>query len=175
MNKGKLKNKFFNYNIRQFKLDLLFGICAILAVIVDQITKYLVIRYIPLDGQIELIPHFLYLTHIKNSGAAFGIFQGKVNIFIVISMIAIVLIIFLKITLNLNSFTYNLALGFVLGGAAGNLFDRYFVREVTDFIYVEHFAVFNGADSFINIGFFILLIIIIKNYFRKDNKEKSSN
>lgn len=175
MHDRKIKNNFFSYSIRQFKLDLLFGICAIFAIIVDQITKYLVIRYIPLDGQIQLIPNFLYLTHIKNSGAAFGIFQGKVNVFIIVSIIAIVLIVFLKVTLNLNSFTYNLALGFILGGAAGNLFDRYFIREVTDFIYVVHFAVFNGADSFINIGFFILAIVIIRNYFGKGIKEKSSN
>ncbi|MDD5658427.1 MAG: signal peptidase II [Actinomycetota bacterium] len=170
MQNDKIKNKYFNYNIKQFKLDLLFAICAIFAIVVDQITKYLVVRFIPLDSQIQLIPNFLYLTHIKNSGAAFGIFQGKINVFIVISVIAIVLIIFLKATLNLNSFTYNLALGLILGGAIGNLFDRYFVREVTDFIYVVHFAVFNGADSFINIGFFILLVIIIKNYFIKDSK-----
>ncbi|MHB1276688.1 MAG: signal peptidase II, partial [Candidatus Humimicrobiaceae bacterium] len=57
--------------------------------------------------------------------------------------------------------------GFVLGGAIGNLYDRYFIREVTDFIYLRFFAVFNGADSFIVVGFIILLIFLIKNFFGK--------
>jgi signal peptidase II len=165
-----MSKKFLNYNLKQFKLDIVFGLCAIFALVVDQITKYLVVHHIPLNGMIMLIPNFLYLTHIKNSGAAFGLFQNKTNIFIVISIIAIILIIILKITMNLKSFTYNLALGFILGGAVGNLFDRYYLREVTDFIYFTFFAVFNAADSFIVIGFFILIIILIKNFFLQ-NKE----
>lgn len=169
---NKLKNKHFSYSIRQFKLDLLFGLCAIFAIITDQITKYLVINFIPVNSQVKLIPGFLYLTNIKNTGAAFGLFPSKTNIFIIISMIAVVLIIFLKISLNLNSFTYNLALGFVLGGAVGNLFDRYFIGEVTDFIYFTFFAaVFNGADSFIVVGFVILFIIIIRNFFIEKHQE----
>lgn len=166
-----MKNKLFSYNIKQFKLDLVFGVCAVFALAVDQISKYFVINYIPLNGQIKLIPGFLYITHIKNSGAAFGLFQNKINVFIVVSIIAVIMIIVLKITMNLYSFTYNLALGFILGGAIGNLFDRYFIREVTDFIYFTFFAVFNGADSFIVVGFFILIIILIKNFLRKSSKE----
>ncbi|MCL5772557.1 MAG: signal peptidase II [Actinobacteria bacterium] len=170
-----MSNKFLNYNFKQFKLDIVFGFCAIFALATDQITKYLVINHIPLNGMVKLIPNFLYLTHIKNSGAAFGLFQNKTNIFIIVSIIAVILIIILKITMNLYSYTYNLALGLILGGAIGNLFDRYFVREVTDFIYFTFFAVFNGADSFIVIGFFILIIVLIKNFFGKSNKENTES
>lgn len=162
-----MKNKVSIYNLKQFKLDILFVLCAIFAIAVDQISKYWIINFVPLNVQIKLIPGFLYITHIKNSGGAFGIFQNKINVFIIVSIISILLIIVLKICMNLKSYTYNLALGFVLGGAIGNLYDRYFIREVTDFIYLRFFAVFNGADSFIVVGFIILLIFLIKNFFGK--------
>jgi signal peptidase II len=164
-----MKNKTNKYNLKQFKLDILFGLCAIFAIAVDQVSKYWVVNFVPLNAQIKLIPGFLYITHIKNSGGAFGIFQNKINVFIVVSMISILLIIVLKICMNLKSYTYNLAMGFVLGGAIGNLYDRYFIREVTDFIYVRFFAVFNGADSFIVVGFIILLLFLIKNFFGKNS------
>ncbi|MHB1346808.1 MAG: signal peptidase II [Candidatus Humimicrobiaceae bacterium] len=168
-----MKKKIFRYDLKQLKLDLLFGICTILAIAVDWVSKYWVVNFVPLNDQIELIPGFLYITHIKNSGGAFGIFQNKINVFIIVSIISILLIIILKISMNLKSYTYNLALGFVLGGAIGNLYDRYFIREVTDFIYVRYFAVFNGADSFIVVGFIILFIFLIKNFFGKNSMSES--
>src|SRR5680860_480553 len=164
-----MKNKFKRYNLKQFKLDILFWLCAVFAIAVDQVSKYWVVNFVPLNTQIKLISGFLYITHIKNSGGAFGMFQNKVNVFIIVSIISILLIIVLKISMNIKSYTYNLALGFVLGGALGNLYDRYFIREVTDFIYVKFFAVFNGADSFIVVGFIILLIFLIKNFFGKSS------
>ncbi len=125
---------------------------------------------VPIGSQIELIPDFLYITHIKNTGAAFGMFQNSTDMLIIISFIAIILVAVLKVTLRIYSFIYHIALGFVLGGATGNLFDRVFLREVTDFIQVNYFAVFNGADSFLVIGFILLFIIIIKIFFKKEEK-----
>lgn len=167
----EMSNKSGKYNLKQFKLDILFALCVIFAIGTDQLTKYLVVKFVPLNSQIKLIPGLLYITHIKNSGGAFGIFQNKINVFIIVSMISILLIIILKITMNLKSYTYNLSLGFVLGGAIGNLYDRYFIREVTDFIYFRFFAVFNGADSFIVVGFIILAIFLVKVFFGKNTTE----
>ena len=162
--------KLFRYNLKLFKLDIVFALCAIAVLIIDQITKNMIIERVEINAQIELIPNFLYITHIKNTGAAFGMFQNSVSILIVISFIAIILVAILKATLRIYSFTYNTALGFILGGAAGNLFDRIFLREVTDFIQVNYFAVFNGADSFLVIGFILLFIIILKVFFKKEEK-----
>lgn len=169
-----MKNKVNRYNLKQFKLDILFVLCTVFAIAVDQISKYWIVNFVPLNAQIKLIPGFLYITHIKNSGGAFGIFQNKINVFIIVSIISMLLIIILKISMNLKSYTYNLSLGFVLGGAVGNLYDRYFIREVTDFIYFRFFAVFNGADSFIVIGFIILLIFLIKNFFGKSSMNEAT-
>ena len=162
--------KLFQYSLKLFKLDIVFAICTIVVFIIDQFTKGLIIDRVAINAQIELIPNFLYITHIKNTGAAFGMFQDSIDILIVISFIAIVLVAVLKATLKIYSFVYNISLGFILGGAAGNLFDRIFLREVTDFIQVNYFAVFNGADSFLVIGFILLFIIIIKVFFKKEEK-----
>jgi len=72
-----MKNKIKRYNLKQFKLDILFGICALFAIAVDQLTKYWIVNFVPLNAQIKLVPGILYITHIKNSGGAFGIFRIK--------------------------------------------------------------------------------------------------
>lgn len=148
-------------------LNLVFVINAIFVLFFDQLTKYIIIKNVALNESIEVIPNILMITHIKNTGAAFGLFQNNINIFIVISVIAIVLIIILKIKFNINSYFYHFSLGFILGGALGNLVDRFLFGEVTDFINFIYYPVFNVADSFIVIGFGILVIIIFKQFSKK--------
>lgn len=149
-------------------LNLIFVITGLIVLALDQSTKYYV-NVQPTDVfPIEVIPKFIYILKISNSGAAFGFFQNKTNILIIISIIAIILIIVLKIKLDLKSVLYNISLGFILGGAAGNLIDRIVWGEVTDFFHVVYFAVFNVADSFIVIGFAIIIIIVLKTFFRKE-------
>jgi len=149
-------------------LNVLFAVPAAIILILDQSTKY-VINHLPQSiFPIEVIPNFIYLIRITNTGAAFGLFQNRTKIFIIISIIAIILIIILKIKMNLKIVLYNIGLGFVLGGALGNLIDRLFFKgEVTDFFQIVYFAVINVADSFIVIGFGIIIFVIIKYFFKK--------
>jgi len=150
-------------------LNLIFVTSGLIVLAIDQYTKYYV-NIQPADiFPIEIIPNFIYILKISNSGAAFGFFQNKTNILIIISIIAIILIIVLKIKLDLKSVLYNISLGFILGGAAGNLIDRIIWGEVTDWFHVVKFAVFNVADSFICIGFALILIIILRTFFRKEH------
>jgi len=149
-------------------LNTIFLITAAIILAADQLTKYW-INIMPQEAfPVTVIPGVLSIIKITNTGAAFGMLQGWTKVFIVISIIAIILIIILKMKLDLKTLLYNLALGFVLGGALGNLVDRIFVGEVVDFISVNYFAVFNVADSFIVIGFSIIIIIIIRSFIRKD-------
>lgn len=153
---------------RNIFMNLYFIISAIIILVADQVTKYIVIQKIPLNKSVEIIKGFFYITPINNTGAAFGMLQGYTKILTVISIIAIFLIIFLKAILSVNSAFYNISLGFILGGALGNLVDRYFAGEVTDFLNFSFFgAVFNVADLFINIGFCLTIIIILKEYLKK--------
>jgi len=149
-------------------LNLVFLISAAFILSLDQITKYIVNKNLPVNSSIEIIPKVFFITNVKNSGASFGLFQNRTNILVVVSVIAIILIIILKIRLNLNSIIYNISLGFVLGGALGNLIDRFFIGEVTDFFNFVYWPVFNVADSFIVIGFGVIILIVFKKYLKKD-------
>ena len=151
-----------NKTKRMIILNIYFLVSGIAVLMLDQISKYLVVTRVPEGTSRELIHNFLYIVNVKNTGAAFGIFQGYTGILTIISFIAIILIIILKIILNLDYGFYNVVLGFILGGAMGNLVDRFFVGEVTDFISFTIFPpVFNVVDSFLVIGFSLIIILIL--------------
>ena len=157
--------------LSNLKRNLLFYLTGAIILIADQVSKYFANKTLPENSSIKLIPNLLYITHVRNSGAAFGMFQNGTTIFAVISIIAVILIIILRIKINLNSAFYHLSLGFILGGAMGNLVDRLFVKEVTDFIHVDFFAVFNIADSFIVIGFGCIILILLRILIKKEKIE----
>jgi signal peptidase II len=159
--------------IRNVLMNVYFLISAVCVLILDQVTKYIIIEKLPISSEIEVIRGFFYITHLKNTGAAFGLFQDSTRTLTIISFVAIVLIIILKIMLKLNYAFYNVSLGFILGGALGNLIDRYFVGEVTDFINLTFWPVFNIADSFIIIGFCLIIILILREYLKKGKTQGS--
>ena len=159
--------------IRNVLMNVYFLISAVCVLILDQVTKYIIIEKLPISSEIEVIRGFFYITHLKNTGAAFGLFQDSTRTLTIISFVAIALIIILKIILKLNYAFYNVSLGFILGGALGNLIDRYFVGEVTDFLNFTFWHVFNIADSFIIIGFCLIIIIMLREYFKKEKTQGS--
>ena len=163
-------DKFYNMVDKRKRTTLMnvyFILTGVAVLILDQTTKYFVNLKIAKGLSIEIIPKFLYFTNIKNTGAAFGMFQSYTKVLIIISIIAIIFIIILKVTLNINFLIYNISLGFILGGALGTLVDRYFVGEVTDFISFSFFRpVLNAADSFIFIGFILTMIFVLIEYIK---------
>lgn len=159
--------------IRNVLMNVYFLISAVCVLILDQVTKYIIIEKLPISSEIEVIRGFFYITHLKNTGAAFGLFQDSTRTLTIISFVAIALIIILKIMLKLNYAFYNVSLGFILGGALGNLIDRYFVGEVTDFLNFTFWPVFNIADSFIIIGFCLIILLILREYLKKGKTQGS--
>jgi len=153
-------------------LNILFLTVAGIILAADQYTKYWINANLPTSTSIEVIPNLFYITHIKNTGAAFGLFPNGTNILIIISIIAIIMIIVIKIMLRFDSYFFNIALGLILGGALGNLVDRYLVGEVTDFLYLVYWPIFNIADSSAVIGFIIMVILLFKEFFKKDGALK---
>ncbi|MDD5623062.1 MAG: signal peptidase II [Actinomycetota bacterium] len=158
---------------RNILMNVYFLATAILVLVADQVTKSIIIERVPENSSIEIIRGLLYITHVKNSGAAFGMFQGYTNILAVVSIVAIVLIIILKVILKLDFAFYNVSLGFILGGAIGNLIDRYFLGEVTDFINLSFIPVFNIADFSLIVGFCLIIILIIREYFKREKARRS--
>jgi len=120
-------------------------------IFLDQLSKYLAIKLLQLNTPVSLIKNFLYLTLVHNRGAAFGLFKNQLLIFVLISIFAIVLILF-YLKAKKNSLLSRLALSMILGGAIGNLIDRLRFGYVIDFLDFRVWPVFNLADSAITIA-----------------------
>ncbi|NIO10289.1 MAG: signal peptidase II [Deltaproteobacteria bacterium] len=154
---------------RKIKLIL---ITLVLILALDQGTKVLVDRTISLHHSIPVIENFFNLTHIRNTGAAFGILAGQRGWFrtlflISFSLLAMGFIVVLLRRLPESERVLTLALSFILGGATGNLIDRLLYGEVIDFLDFYwsnyHWPAFNVADSFITVGVGLTLIRIIQS------------
>ncbi|MBA4370435.1 MAG: signal peptidase II [Coriobacteriaceae bacterium] len=134
----------------------LFLAVAVSALLLDQVSKAVVrASLVPMDSK-PLIPGVLYLTHVRNPGAAFGMIPGGRWLFVATSLAVLAGIAVYWFRSEPDRFT-GLALGLVTGGAVGNLYDRLAVGRVTDFFDVRVFPVFNIADAAIFIGVVLLL------------------
>ena len=139
-------------------------------VAVDQVTKEMVRRYVPLYDSHEIIPGLLDLTHVQNTGAAFGLlnttdFPYKPAVMIGIAAIALVAIAAYATQLGFHERLARFGLSLILGGAFGNLIDRAIAGHVVDFVDVywgnAHFWAFNVADAAITIGAALVLLDMI--------------
>ncbi|MFB4425172.1 signal peptidase II [Streptomyces sp. QL37] len=147
------------------KILVLLGV-AVLAYLLDLISKMIVVAKLEHEEPVEIFGDWLKLDAIRNAGAAFGIGEAFTVIFTAIA--AVVIIVIVRLARKLYSLPWAIALGLLLGGALGNLTDRIFrapgVFEgaVVDFIAPAHFAVFNLADSAIVCGGILIVILSFK-------------
>jgi signal peptidase II len=144
-----------------------YGFLALVAGIVialDQWSKQVVRTTLAWGGKDywspwEWLTPYARIVHWDNSGVAFGMFQGRGYIFLVLALIVSVIIIYYYPRVAANDWILKTAMGLQLGGALGNAIDRVlFNGKVTDFISVGDFPVFNVADSGISVGVAVLLI-----------------
>ncbi|NOY81220.1 MAG: signal peptidase II [Kiritimatiellaeota bacterium] len=132
-------------------------------VVLDQVTKALVCRYLPLNQfpHREIIKGFFALVHLRNTGAAWGFFQGRARLLTFLSFGVLVYLATQYRQLTGGSGLRKLALALLGGGIIGNLMDRMFRGEVVDFLlfYIGRWQwpAFNLADSAITSGVVILL------------------
>ena len=140
-------------------------VLAIVAVtiIVDQLTKFLVVKYMTLGQSISVIDNFLYITSHRNEGAAWGILQGKMIFFYVVTLVVIGLVILWIRKLDIKKEKLLvIALSLILGVALGNFIDRVMYQHVVDFIntyiFGYDFPIFNIADSALCIGVFLMAV-----------------
>ena len=135
-----------------------------LVVLADQVTKALILAYLPYHQSITVVPGFFDITHIHNPGGAFGLMANmnvtvRTIVFLLASSLAVGLIFYFYIKTP-PAYVF-LAVGFALifGGAIGNLIDRVRLGIVIDFLDVYigdyHWPAFNIADSAITVGIFI--------------------
>ena len=140
-------------------------ITCLLVLSLDQYTKYTVLKNLPLHHRVEVIPGFFNLTHVRNTGGAFGIFGGRRGgtvFFVSVSIIAVGTLLFLLRKMGEDEKNLALSFSLVLAGAIGNLIDRLFYGEVVDFLEFYHssfyWPAFNIADSAICIGIGLMAI-----------------
>lgn len=158
----KVEDIFMNYLI------------ALVVIIFDQWTKYLVIENMAIGESIPIIDNLIYLTSHRNPGAAWGILAGQMWFFYIITVIVIGIIIYYMETYSKGHRLLGLSLALVLGGAIGNFIDRVRFQEVVDFVDVYIFSydypIFNVADSSLVIGVILIGIITLLEEVRKDKK-----
>lgn len=144
-------------------LSSLFFVC--LLVCIDQYSKLVVNAYISYGDKLEIIPKFFYLTNVRNTGAAWSMFEGQQLLFIAITIVAIIFFIYLLYKERNKALLTRICYLLIISGAIGNLIDRVTNSYVVDFldfyIFGYDFPVFNVADMFLTIGVIILIITIL--------------
>jgi signal peptidase II len=142
-----------------------FALTAIAGIAVDQVSKALVVAHYSGHDPIRIIGSILMLSVSRNPGAAFSFAPAATAIFALLALVISGVII--RTAGRLRSMLWAIALGLILAGAVGNLIDRV-VRSpgfgrgaVVDFIYVEHFATFNIADSCITCGAVLAVLLVL--------------
>jgi signal peptidase II len=159
-----------------------FAVIALIAAAVialDQYTKYLISTTLGLYGRIEVMPGFLDIIHIRNSGVAFGFLKGfgsqyKTLSLVGVAAVAVFLLGFLISQIRREQKLQAFSLALILGGAIGNIIDRFRLGEVVDFVDAHwqdlyHWPAFNVADMAISIG--IVLLLIDELLLRKNPKK----
>jgi signal peptidase II len=137
-----------------------FWVTAVISLILDQLTKYIVVQNFKLGQTVPLWSGVFHLTYVTNTGAAFSLFSQGAGWLRWLSLaVSAGLIALAWFGPALNAFE-QLGYGFILGGALGNGIDRFVSGSVVDFLDFRliHFPVFNLADVFINVGIVCLLI-----------------
>lgn len=134
---------------------------ALLIVVLDQWSKTWVRANLALNESwmpIAWLDPFVTLTHIHNTGVAFGMLQNRGILFVIVNLFVVAAIILYYWRIESDAWLLRTALALEMGGAIGNLIDRIARGYVTDFVNVRFFAVFNVADSCITVGAILLAI-----------------
>lgn len=151
---------------------MILSVCLIVGIIIlDQLTKWIVVENIPLHGHVPFLEGFVRFTYTQNEGAAFGMLSDQRWVFIVLSTVGIIGMCFVLYKYGRESALMRCSISFIIGGGIGNMIDRlfrvgemgeHFVVDFIEFQFVD-FAVFNVADSFITIGAVLFVLYVVKD------------
>lgn len=155
-------------------------------VLVDQITKIIVLNTLEVGESVALIPNVFHFTHVKNPGAAFGILENNRWVFIVISLVAVSAMVFYLVKYRPRDGWLYVPLSMIAGGGLGNMIDRLFYYGeggsfgnglVVDFLDFCAFPrlwhwIFNVADAFVVVGAGILFVYLLRDTVKEMKAEK---
>jgi len=153
--------------VRRFHKYVILLFVTLASVILDQVSKTVVLQHFRLGDSINIIPGLFALTYVRNTGAAFGLLAHadpafRVPFFVIVPIAALLAIGYVFRRIPDRDTKLSSALSLVIGGAIGNLLDRLRLGFVVDFLdfhwkFQTHFPAFNVADSAICVGVGILM------------------
>ncbi len=151
--------------------------CLILAgsVLLDQLTKLAVVKWLMPVGEVPLWNGVLHLTYVENRGAAFGMLSNHRWVFMVFSTVAIVAILIYLLKFPPKNRLFGAVLVMIAGGGIGNMIDRIRLGYVIDFIDFRliNFYVFNVADAFVTVGAVCMIACILWDEVREAKAKKA--
>ncbi|EDL64111.1 signal peptidase II [Bacillus sp. SG-1] len=154
---------------------MFYYLIALIVVALDQLTKWLIVRNMTEGQSITVIEDLFYITSHRNQGAAWGILQGQMWFFYIITIAVIIGIVYYLEKQAKGDKLFSISLALLLGGAIGNFIDRLFRKEVVDFlntyIFQYDFPIFNIADAALTFGVGLLIINMLLEE-RREKKEK---
>lgn len=166
-----------NFIIGGINVWKFYGLAAFV-IALDQWTKWLVVKNMTLGESIILWdPYFALLSH-RNRGAAWGMLQGRMGLFTIITIIVIIGIIYYFHKEANGKPLFQVGLMMLLGGALGNFIDRLWRKEVVDFVDVlipiinYDFPIFNIADAALTIGVVFIILFILQEERAEKKKVK---
>ncbi len=138
------------------------AILAILLIGLDQLTKFLVVTRMDEGESIPVLGKYLAITSHRNSGAAWGMLQGQMIFFYIVTVIVLVILIYVYFKEAKNNLLLQIAIVMLIAGSLGNFIDRILFQEVVDFVDVllifYDFPIFNVADSALTVGVVLMLV-----------------
>ena len=167
---------------------IVYSAIIVVGIILDQLTKFLVFKFMDLYESIPLIKGFLHLTYTTNDGAAFGMMDDPDQrwIFLTVSTIAIIGFMVYLYLGHAENWLYGISIAMVVSGGIGNMIDRFGIGfyvnpytgmgEVIDFIDFCGIwkAVFNGADSFVCVGAGLLMLALVIDLVKEFKADKAA-
>ncbi len=149
--------------MRPSRILLVAGV-AVLVFVIDRVTKAWVSENIPLGTARPIVGDYVRIVHAQNTGAAFGLLPERTTLLSVLSVVAVLAIVYYYRQIASNSALVSATLGMQLGGAFGNLLDRITQGYVVDFVDVGigdiRFWAFNVADSSIVVGIILVTVAL---------------
>lgn len=143
-------------------------------VFIDQFTKFLAKTNLMNKDPITIIKGVFELQYLENTGAAFGMLQDRILLFVIITVVTVIAILYLysRIPYEKHFTPLRYILIFIMAGAIGNCIDRVVNQYVIDFLYIKSidFPIFNIADCYVSISA-VLLVLLLLFYYKEDDLE----
>ena len=140
---------------------MFFVLIIILGLVLDQLSKWLVVQNLPLGASQDVLGSLLRLHHVQNTGAAWSMFRDSTFALAVFSVLLLALLAVWFFVTAPERRGQRLALSVIMSGALGNMLDRFRLGYVVDFLELPHWPVFNVADIFLCCGVAVLAVLIL--------------